>query len=154
MIVRRGTPLDATLLAKHRAAVWLEVGGWSVADLAPQVPVWTEFFRRHTADETYVAFIAEEGESVIGSGGLLVHLAMPHPHLVSDRAGRVHSVFVEAAARRKGVARAILERLLGYAREALLVSLSLHPSEEGRNLYTSFGFQNADEMLLRLTQTP
>jgi GNAT superfamily N-acetyltransferase len=140
------------LLAEHRAAVWLEVGGWNVADLLPQVPIWAAFFREHLEDTTYVAFIVEEDGKAIGSGGLLIHLALPRPHHESDRAGRVQSVYVHPSARRRGVARAIMEHLLRYAREATLVSLTLHPSSDARHLYTALGFTTADEMLLHLTR--
>ncbi len=149
--MRRGTPSDATLLAEHRAAVWHEVGGWTVADLVPQIPIWATFFREHLEAGTYVAFIAEEDGNAIGSGGLLIHLAMPRPHVVSDRAGRVQSVYVEPAARSRGVARNIMEHILGYSRDVALVSLTLHPSDQARSLYATLGFRAADEMLLRLT---
>jgi GNAT superfamily N-acetyltransferase len=140
------------LLAKHRAAVWQEVGGWTVRDLAPQVPIWAEFFKTHVADGTYVAFIAEENSIAIASGALLIHLAMPRPYLVSDRAGRVQSLFVEPAARRRGVARAIMEKLIHFADDAKLISLALRPSEDARGLYVDLGFQVADELIYRLTQ--
>ena len=153
MTIRRGTPLDATLLAEHRAAVWREVGDWSVADLLPQIPVWARFFREHMDDGTYVAFVAEENGTTLGSGCLLIHLTIPRPALASERAGRVQSVYVEPSARRRGVARAVMERLLSYAREATLVSLTLHPSENARTLYTGLGFRAADEMQLRLAKS-
>jgi GNAT superfamily N-acetyltransferase len=138
------------LLAEHRAAVWHEVGEWSMADLAPQILVWTAFLRDRVEDATYVAFIAEEDGRTIGSGAILVHLTIPRPGLASDRAARVQSVYVVPEARRRGVARAIMEHLLEYAREIKLVSLTLHSSDEARPLYAALGFEAADEMVLRL----
>ncbi len=149
MLIRRATPDDAALLAEHRAAVWHEVGEWELAALEPAIPVWAAFFRDRLAEETYVAFIAEDAAVTVGSGGLLVHLTIPRPNLASDRAGRVQSLYIIPSARRRGIARAIMERILAHARASQLVSLSLHPSDEARPLYAALGFQTGNEMLLR-----
>ncbi len=151
MRIRPAEPADAELLATHRAAVWHEVGDWSLEDVGPQIPVWTEFFRAAVAAGTYVAFIAEREARIAGSGAVLVHLSIPRPGLRSDRAGRVQSVYVEPAERHSGVARAIMERILAFARESNLISLSLHPSDPARPLYAALGFEAADEMTLKLT---
>jgi GNAT superfamily N-acetyltransferase len=150
MEIRRAVPADADLLARHRAAVWIEVGDWSALALEPQIPIWAAFFATHIAQATYVAFIAEDGGRVVASGAMLVQLSVPRPGSASDRNGRVHSVYVEPDARRRGIARAIMEQLLGYARSASFIALTLHPSDEARALYGNLGFEAADEMTLRL----
>jgi GNAT superfamily N-acetyltransferase len=151
MTIRPATALDAELLARHRAAVWHEVGDWSRAELEPQIPVWTAFFRKCVADGTYVAFVAEDAGRGVGSGAVLVQLSIPRPGLGSEQAGRVQSVYVEPAQRRGGVARAIMERIVAFARESKLITLTLHPSDDARSLYAGMGFEAADEMVLRLT---
>lgn len=150
MLIRPATFLDADLLAQHRAAVWHEVGEWSRADLAPQIPLWAAFFHDHVTRGSYAAFIAEDGVRVIGSGAVLIHLSIPRPGSASDKSGRVQSVYVEPAQRGKGVARAIMDRILAFARDAQLIGLSLHPSDQARGLYAALGFEAADEMMLRL----
>jgi GNAT superfamily N-acetyltransferase len=151
MTIRCATTKDAELLARHRAAVWHEVGEWSAEALTAQVPIWTKFFSDCIEDASYAGFIAERAGCAIGSGAVLVHLSIPRPGFSSARAGRVQSVYVEPAERRNGVARAIMERILTFAREAKLISLALHPSEPARPLYAALGFDAADEMTLNLT---
>jgi GNAT superfamily N-acetyltransferase len=147
--IRRAAPDDAALLAEHRARVWREVGDWDAEVLAPQIPLWTEWMRAALADGTYVAWIAERDGEPVASGAVLVHLAIPRPGSASDRAGRVQSVYVVPPARRTGVARALMNEAIAFAREAKLIFLALHPSDEARPLYASMGFADADEMLLR-----
>jgi GNAT superfamily N-acetyltransferase len=147
--IRRATDSDAGLLAEHRAAVWVETDHWSDAELQPQIPVWRDFFRRCMRDDSYAAFIAEEAGTAIGSGGLLVYLTIPRPGFASDRGGRVQSVYVAPPARRRGVARAIVRHIVDLARRKKLTSLVLHPTEAARPLYAEFGFEPADEMMLR-----
>lgn len=132
--------------------MWQEGGRWSAAELAPQRDVWTQFFADRLVDATYAAFIAETLGSAIGSAGVLIHAAIPRPGLASDRAGRVQSLYVEPSARRAGVARSIMQRLVEFARDEQLISLVLHPSDAARPLYTALGFEPADEMLLRFTR--
>ncbi len=151
MTIRRATIGDAAVLATHRAAVWIEVGDWNAADLAPQIPLWAAFFRDRIAEGTYAAFIAETGDRIIGSGALLVHLTIPRPGDASDRAGRVQSVYVEPQVRRQGVARALMDAILTHARDSALVAVTLHPSDDARPLYAALGFEAADEMVLRRT---
>jgi GNAT superfamily N-acetyltransferase len=147
--IRRATDADTALLAEHRAAVWVETDRWTSAELQPQVPVWRDFFRRCMRDDSYAAFIAEDGGAAIGSGGLLTYLTIPRPGFASDRAGRVQSVYVAPHARRRGVARAIVQHIVDLARRKQLTSLVLHPTEAARALYADFGFRPADEMMLR-----
>jgi GNAT superfamily N-acetyltransferase len=149
--IRRAVPADAALLAEHRARVWREAGGHGDDELVPQIPIWTEFFVRAVEGETYVAWIAEESGDPLGSGALLVHLAIPRPRIASDREGRVQSIYVEPEARRRGIARAIMAEIMEYARRKNLIRLTLHPSEAGRALYASLGFVPLDEMGMRLT---
>ena len=149
--LRRATVEDAQLLAEHRAAVWMEVGDWSAEAMAAQTPEWADFARRAVADGTYVAWIVEEHGEPIASGAILVQLAIPRPGSDSERAGRVQSVYVVPAARRRGIARTVMEALLADARALRLIFLTLHPSDEARGLYASMGFTPADEMRLSLS---
>jgi len=147
--IRRATAADSELLAEHRAAVWVETDHWTHAELQPQIPVWRDFFHRCMAEDSYAAFVAEQSGIAIGSGGLLVYLTIPRPGFGSDRAGRVQSVYVVPQARRRGVARAIVRHIVDLARRKNLTSLVLHPTEAARAMYAEFGFEPADEMMLR-----
>ncbi|MDB5069253.1 MAG: GCN5-related N-acetyltransferase [Candidatus Eremiobacteraeota bacterium] len=149
--IRRATPDDAALLAEHRARVWREVGDWDAESMAAQVPVWTAWIHDAVADGAYVSFVAEENGEAIASGSLLVHAALPRPGWPSDREGRVQSVYVVPHARRRGIARALMAEVMDYARAAMLIRLTLHPSDDARPLYTALGFDQLDEMGLRLT---
>jgi GNAT superfamily N-acetyltransferase len=151
--IRRATPDDAALLARHRGLVCLAVYGWDEATVDAQMPVWTAFFTDMLAESRYLGWVAHDGETVLGSGALLVNAIVPRPGHPGDRYGRVHSVWVEPAARRSGIARAIMLELIDYARTAMLVRLVLHPSDVARPLYAALGFTQQDEMALPLSGT-
>jgi GNAT superfamily N-acetyltransferase len=150
--LRRATAGDAPLLAEHRGRVWREVGDWDEEPIAAVIPVWTAWMREAVSEATYVAWIVEDAEGeVLGSGAVLVHVAIPRPGFPSDREGRVQSVYVVPNARRRGIAHAVMAEVMDYARAAMLIRLTLHPSEEARPLYAALGFSELDEMGLRLT---
>lgn len=149
--IRGATPDDAALLAEHRGLVCLDVYGWEEATVRAQIPVWTAFFADMLAENRYLGWIAHDGASVLGSGALLVNAIVPRPGHPGDRYGRVHSVWVEPAARRRGIARGIMLELIEYARAAMLVRLVLHPSDVARPLYAALGFTQQDEMALALS---
>lgn len=148
---RRATSADAALLGEHRADVWREAGGHSDAEVLPQISVWTAWLAKAIEDGTYVAWIAHDPSGVaVGSAGLLVREALPRPGFPVNREGRVHSVYVVPEMRRRGIARAMMEDLIAYARTAPLSQLVLHPSDQGRAVYAALGFIQIEEMALRL----
>jgi GNAT superfamily N-acetyltransferase len=152
--IRRATADDAALLAEHRARVWREVGDWDEESMAAQVPIWTAWLHDAVENGTYVAFIAEENGDAIASGAVLIQVAIPRPRAQSDREGRVQSVYVTRDARRRGIARALMDRVIAYARASALIRLTLHPSDEARPLYAALGFSPLDEMGLRISGAP
>lgn len=147
--LRRATPDGALLLATHRARVWQEVGDWG-PELDAQIPAWERYFHGAIADETYVAYVAERDGEIVGSGALLMQRAVPRPGYEAEFDARMHSVYVLPHARRRGIARAIVEALVAYARARPVLRIVLHPSDEARPLYESLGFTVANEMVLRI----
>jgi GNAT superfamily N-acetyltransferase len=60
--------------------------------------------------------------------------------------GPIMNVFTERSYRRRGLARALLQRVLEWAGANGLTSLVLHASAEGRALYEQAGFVPTNEM--------
>jgi GNAT superfamily N-acetyltransferase len=147
--IRRATPSDAPLLAQHRVLLWREVGGWG-EELQPQIAVWTSWMRAALGDGRLLAWIAEDDGAPVASAALLIAPAVPRPSSPAEHEGRVHGVYVEPSARRRGLARALMGALLAHARAYPLVRLVLHPSDEARPLYATLGFLPLDEVVLRL----
>jgi ribosomal protein S18 acetylase RimI-like enzyme len=149
--IRRAAPEDAALLAEHRARVWREVGDWDEAPMAAQIPIWTAWFHDALARDAYRSWIAEENGEAIASGSLLVYAAIPRPGSEAGSEGRVQSVYVVPHARRRGIARALMDLIVAHARAVPLIRLVLHPSDEARPLYRALGFTELDDMGLRFS---
>jgi GNAT superfamily N-acetyltransferase len=65
--------------------------------------------------------------------------------------GYICSVFVEPAARRNGVAAALVQAGIDYLRTIGCTKAVLHSSDAGQGVYLAAGFKIATEMRLDLT---
>ncbi len=102
-------------------------------------------------------YLAEVDEQVVGTATLMV---MPNLTYGCAPTAFVEAVVVAAAHRRKGMAAAIMRRLLNDARSAgcnkvQLLSHKRHATDGAHRLYTSLGFEpEAEGFRLYLQQVP
>lgn len=100
----------------------------------------------------YFGFLAEQDGEVAGGGGVWLRPLLPRPGTPQGSLeAYVLNVYIEPEHRRRGVARAILEAIMDWCRERRVARISLHASAEGRPLYESLGFENTNEMRIKLT---
>jgi GNAT superfamily N-acetyltransferase len=59
-------------------------------------------------------------------------------------------MYTEPGARRRGVAKRLLEAMIEWCRTKGFSAVSLHASDAGRPLYEMVGFQQTNEMTLKL----
>ncbi len=145
---RTATVNDAALIASHRRDMFASMGGFD-DELLGRVRRNSEpWIARLIMEGKYLGWITTDDSRPIASAGLLILDWPPHP-LDPDGETRAYllNVFVEAEYRRRGLARALLERCLAEARSRSIRVVSLHASAEGRQLYEQLGFKTTNEML-------
>lgn len=94
-------------------------------------------WRKVLAGEWGAAFVAADGDSIVGYVGV-------HPH---DEYGYVLGMLVDEAHRGKGIGKALLEHATAWAREKGLphISLLVFPhNERALQLYRSAGFEQRE----------
>jgi GNAT superfamily N-acetyltransferase len=110
------------------------------------------YFENAIPGGTYYGVLAEaEGAGVVGGGGVVI-VSWPG----SGRRSRplrpwILNVYVQPQFRRRGIARAIMEALIGWCRSQDFDCICLHASTAGRPLYERLGFEPTNEMRLNLT---
>jgi GNAT superfamily N-acetyltransferase len=154
--VRRATTADVSVIARHRADMFKDMG-----QLPPDLyDALVDASKRRLEEairiEEYVGWVAAERSApreIIGGAGVQVRRLLPRPlrsaggvYLSSGRGGIVLNVFTERAWRRRGVAELLMRRVVAWAIEAGLDTLVLHASDEGRRLYERLGFVRTNEM--------
>ena len=108
-------------------------------------------FRRGLSDGSYRGWLVEDpGGGIVAGGGVIILEYHPNPADTVPRRAWVVNMFTEPAHRRRGLARRLMETMVGWCRTEGMRHLYLHASDDGRALYESLGFAPTNEMRLDL----
>jgi GNAT superfamily N-acetyltransferase len=148
--LRRATPDDLPVVLHHRRAMFREMG-YGEENLAAMMRPAEAYFAEGFQDGSYQGWLFENaaGEVVAGAGVTVIRYH-PGPRDPTPRRAWVVNVYTEAEYRRQGLARRLMEEVVGWCRAEGFRFLYLHASEYGRPLYESMGFQLTNEMRLEL----
>ena len=83
----------------------------------------------------------------IGCGALCLYDEMPSPDNPSGRCAYLMNMYTVPAARRRGVAGALVDWLVAYAREAGAGKIYLETTDEARGVYAARGFVDMEDYL-------
>ncbi len=101
----------------------------------------------------YVGWIVETWErEPVANAGLFLLEWPPHLRDVGGMRGYILNVWTNDDHRRKGIARRLMETVLSEARRRNIRVLTLHASDEGRQLYEKLGFRQSREMMFVETE--
>ena len=154
--IRQATIDDAAIIAQHRARMFRdmdEISAGTFDDFVAASEAWTE---RALASGEYVGWLAvpkSEPDCVVGGAGVQLRQAPPHPcrppqdgAFAKGRHAIVLNVFTEPEWRNRGIAVALMNEILRWARAEKLDRLILHASAQARSLYERMGFVATNEM--------
>ena len=154
--IRRGTVEDADVVAGHRAEMFREIEGFDEPGTALMREATARWLREAMPRGDYLAWLAEVDGAVVAGAGL--HVRPILPRLGDDGAmlpevyGHIVNVWTEPAWRRRGIADALMRRLIADSAAFHARGITLHASDAGRPLYEKLGFTSTNEM--RLTRIP
>ncbi|HEV3429486.1 MAG TPA: GNAT family N-acetyltransferase [Paraburkholderia sp.] len=141
---------DLELVCRHREAMFSEAGR-DAATLATMTEHFRAWLAPRLADGRYFGFVLNdddaEDEVPVAGIGLMEIDWPPHPaHPEQDRRGYVLNVYVEPHARRRGLARQLMQLAdEAFARRGIRYAI-LHATEQGRDLYRQLGWGATTEM--------
>lgn len=155
--LRSLTPDDAAIVARHRAAMFHEMGSLAASDVGALEAAVAAYLRPAIERGEYCGWLAmpnrgSDAESglIVGGAGIQLRPQLPRPRpgggLLTGRQGILLNVYVEPAFRRQGLARALVAAAIAWARSNRLAGLVLHASDAGRPLYAQLGFVATNEM--------
>ncbi|MBN3857234.1 GNAT family N-acetyltransferase [Paraburkholderia sp. Ac-20340] len=143
---------DLELVCRHREAMFREAGR-DAATLATMTAHFRTWLAPRLADGRYFGFVLNEAEAEADTDAPVAGIGLmeidwpPHPaHPDQDRRGYVLNVYVEPHARRRGLARQLMELAdAEFARRGIRYAI-LHSTEQGRDLYRQLGWGGTTEM--------
>jgi len=134
---RKLTEKDLDTFIEMRIAQLREEGAKEDIDLRPAL---RDHYTRHLADDTFVSWLAADGEKIIGTSGMSIVEKPPYFGCPSGKIGLLSSMFTDKAYRRQGIAREFLSRVVNEAKERGCGTVQITASDMGVLLYTNFGF--------------
>ena len=99
------------------------------------------------ADGTFVAWLALDGDKIIGTSGMSFVEKPPYFGCPSGRIGLLSSMFTDKEYRRKGIASELLKRVVDEARNYGCGTVQITASDMGVKLYTAFGFTHKNNFM-------
>jgi GNAT superfamily N-acetyltransferase len=153
LVIRRASVGDAAVIARHRVAMFSDMGSVPPLQLADALlKLSTSALIAALGNDSYVGWLALEGNNqVVAGAGVHVKPQLPRisedgTSVVTAALPLVVNVYTEPAWRHKGMARALMATLMQWARTERFDRLVLHASDAARPLYISLGFVPTNEM--------
>ena len=147
---RLATPADVDALVDLRAAFLAEV---STAALPKEVlrAALTAYFVNALPSREFVAYVALVGDRIVATSGLVYHRGPPSVQNLHGCEAYVMNMYTRPEWRARGIATALLNRLVEHARQNNCCRVSLHALPKARAIYSKSGFAaNDTEMRLEL----
>jgi len=149
---RTATPADAQALARMRCAFLMDANDLdSEAQLGEMELVLLAYFATALADDSFVAWLALDGEKLVATSGLTFSLVPPNYSNQSGKVAYIMNMYTLPDYRRQGIAAELLKRTIEEAKSRGYSKITLHATDMGRPLYKKFGFSDSDgDMVLRV----
>lgn len=109
------------------------------------------YYNENIKNGSFVAWLACEGEHIIGSSAVCFYKVPPAYRNVNGKNAYIMNVYTKEAYRRQGIAMHLFDLVVKEAGQRGHNKLYLHATEEGRPLYKKYGFKDTgDEMVYNL----
>jgi ribosomal protein S18 acetylase RimI-like enzyme len=87
---------------------------------------------------------------IVGTIGLVIDIHPPAPNNPSGKIGYIMNLAVDKEHRRKGIARALMKKVIDFLKINNIVSAELHATDMGQELYEELGFIDSNAMRITL----
>ena len=101
-----------------------------------------EYFESSILTGSFIIMAAKIDDKIVAFGGMVLKKIpgdMNNPHYIE---ADILNIYTVPEARKKGISKMILLKLIEKAKILGITKLSLHTSKEGENLYRSLGFSD------------
>jgi GNAT superfamily N-acetyltransferase len=151
--IRRATVADAATIARHRVAMYCDMGKVPTEALvATLLQASTAALAAALGDGSYVGWLAADARHrVVAGAGVHIKPQLPRISVDGTRVvvaplALVVNVYTEPRLRRQGIARLLMAEVMQWSVARGFDGVVLHASDDGRPLYESLGFVPTNEM--------
>jgi ribosomal protein S18 acetylase RimI-like enzyme len=145
---RLATPDDAPVLAEMRRRMFLSMGKPDDQRMQRVVEAFTVWVADAIRRGIYIGWVVETAAHVpVANAGMLLMEWPPNLRDLGPVRGYILNVWTEPEHRRKGIARGLMETVMAEARRREIRVMTLHASDEGKQVYEKLGFRRTREMM-------
>jgi GNAT superfamily N-acetyltransferase len=145
--IRQAVIDDAPIVARHRVAMFRDMGDLSVEEIPRLESASFVYMRQMMAERRYLGWLAEREGEVVAGAGMIISQLLPRPGAIEGGAqALIVNVYCEPEHRRRGLARLLISAMLEWCKRERVAKVVLHASPDGRPLYESLGFVQTNEM--------
>lgn len=148
--IRQASPEDIPEILRQRRRMYEDMNYTDAAALDAMTSVSSTYLQKAFSDGTFHAWLALVGERTVGGAAVIVSPWLAHPYDLDCRRATILNVYTEPAYRRRGIGRKLMQTMIDWCRREGLERVTLHASDDGRHLYESLGFEESNEMRLKL----
>jgi GNAT superfamily N-acetyltransferase len=139
--IRRASLGDLDALVHLRLELLREVGNLKTADDAPALAEATRrYLKEKIPQDVFLVWVAEEKDKIVGTSGLMLFENPPISGDFSRREAYITNMYTLPEWRGKGIATALLEEIIHFAKEMDARRLWLRATPAGRSVYEKAGF--------------
>src|SRR5688572_25775827 len=133
--IRQATIDDAPIIARHRVAMFRDMGDLRVDEVATLEKAAFAYIRQMMAERRYLGWLVERQSEVAAGAGMIISQLLPRPGAIEGGAqALIVNVYCEPEHRRRGLARALITAMLDWCKRERMAKVILHASPDGRPL--------------------
>ncbi len=144
IVFRRLAVDDLDAFIRMRMNQLKEEGAEASLDLYPPLQA---YYDRHMADGTFFSWIALYDGEIVATSGMSIVEKPPTYGNPSGKMGILSSIYTRPLFRRRGIAKALLSRVVEEARALGCGHVQITASDMGVSLYEDFGFTRYNKYL-------
>jgi GNAT superfamily N-acetyltransferase len=151
-LIREATPNDLPEILRHRRGMYEAMGFSDASALSSMLSTSEPYLATALANGTFRAWLAAVGDRAVAGGAILINPWPSHPYDLECRRATILNVYVDPEFRRQGIARRLMQTMIGWCKKEGFAAVYLHASKDGKPLYDALGFEPTTEMRLKLRE--
>jgi GNAT superfamily N-acetyltransferase len=148
--IREGTIANIPEIVRQRRRMCEDMNYTDAKALSTMAALTADYLIKAIPEGSFRSWLACDNGRVIAGGAIVITPWPAHAYDLECRRATILNVYTESEYRRRGIARQIMETMIGWCKQEGFARVSLHASEQGRHLYESLGFVDSNEMRLNL----
>jgi GNAT superfamily N-acetyltransferase len=147
--IRKATGNDIDTLIDYRVIFLKETYGSTSAEKESLLRRSLKtYFSASFENDSFIAWIAEYEDKPVGFSGLVIREQPGNFEIPNGRTGYILNMFTLKKFRKKGICKALFQKLIDESGDLNLDKIELHATKEGEPIYRQFGFGEPHDLAL------